>query len=103
MKRVYKDKSASVEWSAARNKERSSSRKQTAGQPFVVFPHRFYMGFIFRSPEESFTIVVHDALKGKRVRRLLGEPARRCSVLPRPGPSCRPAVRGPAPTRLWDV
>ena len=35
MKRVYKNKKASVHWSAARNTERLSSRGKTAYQPQV--------------------------------------------------------------------
>ena len=37
MKGVYRDKKASVHWSAARDEERVSSR----GQPDVLFPHWF--------------------------------------------------------------
>ena len=45
MKRVYKDKKASVHWSAVRNKERFSSRGSNARQPVVVFLHRFKWDF----------------------------------------------------------
>ena len=41
MKRIYKNRKAPVHWSAARDEERVLFRGKTAGQPDVLFPHRF--------------------------------------------------------------
>ena len=41
MKKIYRDKNASVHWSAARNKERFSSRGSTADEPRVLSLLRF--------------------------------------------------------------
>ena len=56
-----------------------------------------------RASEETFRTGVLDALAGKRVGRLLGEPTRRRPVLPRPALPRRPAVCCPEATRPWYV
>ena len=58
------------------------------------------ISFVFAS-EESFRIFVSDALGGKKVRYILGEPTSRRPVLPRLAPLYLPAVRRRAPTRPW--
>ena len=56
-----------------------------------------------RASEESLKPVVIDALEGKRVGRLLGEPTRRRPVLLRPASHRRSAVGRPASTCPWYV
>ena len=105
MKRVYRDKKASVHWSAAKNKERFSSRGYTVYQPVVNRGFCSPVGLsrisLVRASGETFRTVVFDALGG---RGTLGSCAN-CSV---GVPSCsarprRPAVRRPVASRPWYV
>ena len=96
MKRDYKDKKATAHWSAARNKERFSSRGSTAG--FV--PPSVYIGF------RLFVLLgrrgdVSSMLWGVRGRLVSGANSsvgtQSCPTRPR-----HPALRS-VPTRQWYV
>ena len=102
--RVYRDKRASVYLSAARNKERFSSRGVTAYEPVVNRSLCSSIGLnrilFVRASGERFWRRVFDALGGTRDACFLGELFCRRPVLP--GLARRPAVR-PDPTRPWYV
>ena len=102
-KRFYKDKKATVHWSAARNQERVSSGGQTAYEPLAnrtfCSPTGLHGVSLVRASEGSFRAGAFDALGGAIDGRLLGEPFRRPSALLGPAPPRRPAVRRPYPTR----
>ena len=100
MKNIYKDKEATVHWSAARNEERV----------FVPPVHREFCSptglngtsLVSASGGVSRTAVV-ESPRGKRVRCVLGGESRlRSDPLP-PAPPCPSAVRRPAPTLPWYV
>ena len=100
MNRVYRDKKASVHWSAARRKERFSSRGQTAVQPMILFPYSVYIGF------RLFVLLgkrgdVSSMLW--RVRgRLVSWANNSVGIQSCPTPPRHPAVRS-VPTRQWYV
>ena len=96
MTRVYRDRKASVHWSAARNEERIPSRGKTAYQLLVYRTFCSSTGLhrisLVRASEETFRTGVFDALEGAEDGCFLGETIRRHPVLPGPAPTRRPAV-----------
>ena len=104
IKIVYKDKRAPVHWSAAKNKERFSSRRHSGYQLLVnrslcfsMGLHRISFVFVFG---EMFRRHVVDVLEGTRDTCLLGELFSRRPVLPDPAP---PSALRPDPTLPWYI
>ena len=97
MIRVYRNKKASVHWSAARNTERFPSRWQTGYQAVVNRSLCSSIGLngisLVRSSGESFRKCFFDALDGTRDICLLGEMFCRRPVLLCPAPPPRRAPR----------
>ena len=118
MKRAYKEKEASVHWSAPRKKERVSSRgyvnqTSTGRQPdvnrsstgrFVPLRIGLHWTSFVRASEQTFRTVVYDAREGNKDGYLLGGPLRRRPVLtgPAAAPPCAASTR-PARgmSRFW--
>ena len=91
MKRVYRDKNASVHWPAARNEKRPSSHRYIADKPRVNRSLRSSVGLrmlsFIRASEETFGTIVSDVLGRKKAGSVLGEPTlgvRSCQVPLRP-------------------
>ena len=114
MKRVYKEKKATVHRSTARNKERFSSPGSTAVQT------RFNRGFCYPIGLHRISLVraagdtrrrVFDALEGARDACFLGKQFCWHPVLPDPAPPPRRALRPDAPVvcpgfgfdKLWTL
>ena len=101
MKTVYRDKKASVHWSAAKNKERFSPRGLTARHPLVnrefVPTFGLHRILLVRAFGETFMQYFFDALEGTRVACFLGELFCRRPVLIDSIPSPRRALRPDAP------
>ena len=107
MKRVNSDKKASIQWSAARNKERPSSFRYTTDKLIVNCRSNGYRVSLFglhgislvRASEETFRTDALEALENKGNGCLLGELNHRRPVLPGPASPRCPAVRRPVPLR----
>ena len=96
MKSFYRDKYVGV-GTLVSSQERRAAAVPRLNQTFCSSTDLHRISFVHAS-EETFRTVVFDALEGKRVGRLLGEPTRRRPVLPRPVPP-RPAPLCAAPPR----
>ena len=97
MKRVYRDKKASAQWSAAPGTKGGGRPADKLRVNCLFYSSCGLNGISFvRACGGSFRTVVFDALGGKRVGCVLGQPTRRRPVLPGPAPPRRPALRRPA-------
>ena len=101
MKRVYRDKKASFHCSAARKKERFSSRCETAYQLRVNrsfrSPNRLHRNSFVCASGETFRRRVFDVLGSARKVCSLGEQFCWRTVLPDPAPQLRRAPRRDPP------
>ena len=112
VKRVYRDKKASVHRSAARNKERFSyrfkqltNRLQIAYQPVIWFPHSFKIGFCFfvllkrRSGDVSSMLWGYEGcLSPGRTVLSASRPAQPCPA----APPCAPTRPGRGMFGFWN-
>ena len=108
MKKVYRDKQASVHWSAARNEERPSSRGSTADKPVICrgstagfVPPSIYIGFrVFVLPKTHSGKV--SAMLWRRRGTVVSGANRPVGVPSCPASFPTPPRRAlPAPTRPW--
>ena len=103
MIRVYRDKQASVHWSAASNKKHFSAHCLTRRKPFVnrtfCLAYGLHRISLVRASKEMFRTVVFDALEGTRDGCVLCEQTRRRPIQPGlPSPAAPPCAAPPDPS-----